>query len=476
MIILIILAAVALRLPGIDKSFQGDEFFSVMDARQFSAIPDALMSDTHPPLYFYALHLWMKAGQSEAFLRILSIIAGTGVCVLAYLIGSTSFGKTAGIVSALIVTVSPVMVWSSQYVRTYSMACFFTVMSVYMLVLFLKSGGRGRVKWVAFVISSAAAIYTFYFSALIIIAENIYIFIFMRRERYFIKNWIISQIAILALYVPWMPFFLYQMSSYVAHPQMVQEAGFYFGGMHVGAIIRSLSGIAGFDPRLLAKGVMSASSYLKIASSAVVAVAGAYGVYLATRYSKLPEFNSEEKRYMALFIILAAAPFTIALFLHQTARIILMSHYFIASFVFLAIVLTALTGRVWSRAGQAAFLSFVLILFAARLACLYQDKEMDLKGAHNYVKALAETGIPVVAPSFGGMFDYYFFDVPKRYTMDSAPAMTISSPEIIVVAYPEKLELTDLNKRFGSSLAKRNYILKDSKRFGDLVVERYSRS
>jgi uncharacterized membrane protein len=473
-ILWIMALAVIVRIIALGKSFQGDEFFSIMDARTFANIPDALLSDTHPPLYFYLLHFWMKISMSEAFLRILSVIPGLGLCLGAYLIGRYAFDEIAGSVSALIVALAPIAVWSSQYIRTYSLAAFFTVFSVFFLIRLLKDEEPGRFDWAGYIACSAMAMYTFYFSALVIIAENVFIATFMRKKE-FLKSWLLSQAAIFALYIPWIPFFYFQRSSYVGHPQMVEQVGFYIGRVHVGALIRSLAGLAGFDPRLFSKHIVSAHGIFVAVSLAIVMAGAILAAWRVVEFFRSAKAGPEKGRTTELLFFLAVLPFLLALFLHQAFGIILMSHYFIASFIFLALFSTAVMVKTLSKKVQLVMLLLVIILYVSRLSGMYQDKEMDFKSAHAYIKVAMAKDTVLVSPSFGGAFDHYFFDIPNRRLMEDPKTPSLLGKDVIAITYPAKLELKNIHKRFNAFVSSRGYRSGSPKAFGDLIVERYTR-
>ncbi|MBN1526120.1 MAG: glycosyltransferase family 39 protein [Candidatus Omnitrophica bacterium] len=469
----VIVLAIGLRLICLDKSFQGDEFLSVQHAmKSVGDIAGNLLADAHPPLYFYLLHAVMRFPWSEEILRLLSVIAGVGMCIAVYMIGKRAMEKEGGLVAAFLVAIAPVTVWSSQYIRTYATAAFFTVFSIYFLMRIMRKEAEEFPSWALFVFFSAASIYTFYFSALVIVAENVFVALFMREDKGFLKKWALSQIFIAALYLPWIPFFIYQRAVYTGHPQLVERIGFYIGNIHIGALIRSLLGIVGFDPRFLAKEAMSAHDALKYASLAGMLISSLAATLLAAKYIRSPKFTRDERKYAYFFLILAAVPFAIAIFLHQAVKIVLMSHYFIASFVFLVLFLVAACRAVLSEKAQYLLLAAVSAVFLSRLVFLYADKEMDLKGAHAYAKAVATRETAIVSPSFGGSFKYYFYDMPNLHQLEDPDVRRIADREIVFISYPEKLESRRCHERFNSFLNGR-YTPVDSKKFGDLTVQRY---
>jgi len=471
----ILALAVIVRIIGLTKCFQGDEFFSVIDARSLAAIPDALLLDTHPPLYFYLLNFWMKISASEAFLRILSIIPGIGLCLAVYLIGRYIFDEMSGIVSALLVALAPIAVWSSQYVRTYSLAAFFTVLSVYFLLRILKEKKASNADWAGYILFSAASIYTFYFSALIIIAENIYMAAYIRKKKFWLK-WLLSQAAVLALYIPWLPYFFFQRSSYVSHPQMIDKVGFYIGRIHVGGIIRSIAGLAGFDPRLYSKRLVSGEGFFVALVVAFVLAGMILAIWRAVEFFRSSKAGPKEGRFVELLFFLAILPFLMALLIHQAFGIVLMSHYFIASFVFLALFFTAVVVKTVSKRTGAVILAIVILLYSSRLFAMYLDNEMDFRSAHSYIKTAMAGETFVVSPSFGGVFDHYFSDIPNRGYMEDLRTFAVLGKDVIAITYPTKFELRRVHDAFKRFLWSHDYVLASSRPAGDLIIERYVKS
>jgi len=276
-----------------------------------------------------------------------------------------------------------------------------------------------------------------------------------------------------ALYMPWLPFFYFQRSSYVGHPQMMNKVGFYIGNIHLGALLRSGAGFIGFDPRLFSKEMMSVHALYKVGGIAAGLALAAIIVWIMVKFFKMPNLKNPEKRFLYLFLILGIVPFLIAIFLHQAAGIILMSHYFIVSFAFFALFLIAVAEKSMSRSVFLLTITLAVLLYALRLAAMYQDKETDFKGAYKYIKKGMAGNTMIVSPSFGGTFDYYFFDLPDRRHMETVSSPASLGADLFVIGYPTKLELKKVNERFMRFVSSPYYNRISSARFGDLIVERY---
>lgn len=160
-----------------------------------------------PPFYHFLLHFWMYIGKSEFILRSFSAIVGVLSIPMIYLVGKELFNEKVGLISALILATSPIHVYYSQITRHYALLVVLSLCSVYYFIKILNNANVTKKTWFGFVSATLMIMYTHYYSFLIIIVENILV-ILSRRERSFYKNWIISQIALVALYLPWIPFML----------------------------------------------------------------------------------------------------------------------------------------------------------------------------------------------------------------------------------------------------------------------------
>ena len=98
------------------ESFWIDEILSVESARG--------PLNLNRPLYFVLLRFWMLLGQSDVWLRSLSVLFGFGSVVLTYCLGRKLASRTAGQMSALLMALSPLVINHSQEVRFYMMSTF----------------------------------------------------------------------------------------------------------------------------------------------------------------------------------------------------------------------------------------------------------------------------------------------------------------------------------------------------------------
>ncbi len=119
-----------------------DEMLSFRDAENFQ-----FTFPYNRPLYFILLQFWMQFGQSEAWLRSLSIPFAIGAIFLTYLLGCRVLGKSTGLMAALMMTLSPLFINHAQEIRFYSLICFLSVAGTLALCYALERPTYPAILW-----------------------------------------------------------------------------------------------------------------------------------------------------------------------------------------------------------------------------------------------------------------------------------------------------------------------------------------
>lgn len=131
-IIGILLLATILRFYQIGtESLWVDEHFSIRDAR-------SLNLGTRP-LYYLLLHLWMKLGTSDAWLRVLSVPFSLASVFLTYLLARRLVSESTARLAAFGMAISPLCVGYAQEIRMYALSTFLTLLGTLMFARFLES-------------------------------------------------------------------------------------------------------------------------------------------------------------------------------------------------------------------------------------------------------------------------------------------------------------------------------------------------
>jgi len=117
--------------------------------------------DVHPPLHFILLNSWTAfAGVSAVSARALSVLFALLTIWVTYRLAVSVFPGEGALLSALLVAVSPYIIFYSRLGRYYSLVTFLYLLSVLLLVRAVRRGNLGW--WLAYAASAAALLYTNY--------------------------------------------------------------------------------------------------------------------------------------------------------------------------------------------------------------------------------------------------------------------------------------------------------------------------
>lgn len=159
-------------------------------------------TDTHPPLYFWIMHIWMnRFGDSVFVIRFFSLLMGLVSIILAYYIGRHLFNEGAGIFSALFVSISAFGVRYSQEARAYSLIMALGLLSWFFVLRFEKYNKDRDLYW--FAVFSALGFYTHYFYFFIPLAQFIYFSCVYINHTGKIRRFYSAFLLSLLLFVPW---------------------------------------------------------------------------------------------------------------------------------------------------------------------------------------------------------------------------------------------------------------------------------
>jgi mannosyltransferase len=234
--------AAALRFYLLDgQSLWGDEGNSVaLSLRDLASITNGAALDIHPPLYYYLLHYWMLVfGSGEIAVRGLSALIGTALVWVTFLAGRRLFGYPTALVAALLSAISPLQIQYSQETRMYALAALLAALSVYLLVRVAQaSDRRAALAWLAaWSVVSAGALYSHYFAATVLLAENLAVGAWLlaavrgpapasgsgsprvRPVLPFAAAWSCAQVLVLIAFLPWLSVMLGQWTNWPAVSQ-----------------------------------------------------------------------------------------------------------------------------------------------------------------------------------------------------------------------------------------------------------------
>lgn len=165
--------------------------------------------DVHPPLYYLLLHAWMSLFGNGLFsIRFMSVVPALGTVALVIWLVRLIATRRAAVLAGLLVALMPIAVRYSQEVRMYSLMGFWLIGATIALVLWVQHPQRQRYL-VFYVLLMTASFYTHYFTALCVMSHWAYL-LALRLSGSGNKlitrpAWWLANVAIVALYVPWIP-------------------------------------------------------------------------------------------------------------------------------------------------------------------------------------------------------------------------------------------------------------------------------
>jgi len=198
-----------------------DEVLTVNIARlPLADLPGALRHDGAPPLFYAALHFWMRLfGDGDVAARALPGVLGVLMIPLAYSCGR-SIGtrtnvdaETAGTSAALITAVSPFAILFSTETRMYTLAMALVLIGHFSLWRALEAPTVRRLALVSVV--TAALLYTHYWCAFLVVVVLAILVVRSLSadsvERRAARAAVAAVVAGCALLTPWLPTLLWQL-------------------------------------------------------------------------------------------------------------------------------------------------------------------------------------------------------------------------------------------------------------------------
>lgn len=151
--------ALALRLVDVQASLWSDEIRTYE-----GAVLPFFEGVTHKvyPLYFMLAHAALYFGDTEALLRLPSVLAGVAGVLALYGLGKAVHGRVAGLLAALLLAVSPYHIAYSREARFYALLMLGGILLLWALHRALRSGGR--VNWGLVAAATAIATLTHLFA------------------------------------------------------------------------------------------------------------------------------------------------------------------------------------------------------------------------------------------------------------------------------------------------------------------------
>ena len=215
--LLVFVAALLPRLIDLGRRpFWLDEVFTLNRA---SLPPAALVQDSftnhHMPSFFLLLSPLTALGDPQLWLRLPSAVFGAAAVMLVYIIGARIAGRTAGLIAALILGLSPSALAFSQEARSYTMEMCLILVSLHGLVLLAldipaasrrwRDPASARAGWVVFIMGSVAALDVLGDGLPWVLTANLAGLALLRQSparRQLLRNFALADLVIAALSAP----------------------------------------------------------------------------------------------------------------------------------------------------------------------------------------------------------------------------------------------------------------------------------
>lgn len=399
-LVLIIAAGAALRVHKLgSESVWLDEAFTIKLSQYTPAgIIEETAKDVHPPLYYFALHYWMKLfGDTEAGARLLSALFGVLAIVIIYKMAARLFGRATALAASALLALSRFHLEFSQEARMYTLLVLLALGSMYFFVRLVE--GRGRLAFPLYVAASALMMYTQVYSVFVIAAQNLFVLVllFASRETFgrVVRRWILAQITLAVLFLPW----LSVLAQQVSHVQR----GFWIPRLGAGFILTTL--------------VMYAGSYVL---SGFLFTLAALAVFAGRRKEVGAEGPLDERLKIYLLLLWLGCSIVLPFLVSQFGPPIFLPKYTIAALP--AFLILAARGLSRLRFHQLRALALVLIVFfsAGVLRNYYAALKKDpWREAVRSFEQVARPGDLVLFNQASGQhpFDYYL----KTEGLDERP-------------------------------------------------------
>lgn len=203
----VLLLALGLRLYAIERqSLWYDEGLTVaLVQRAPGEIMRAAAADVHPPLFYLALHGWVRLfGAGEGAVRSFSAVCGALAAALTAVLGRRWFGAAAGALAGLAAAVSPLGVYYGQEARMYALAALLAACAWLALDLWREAR---RTRWLAlYGLAALAALLTHYFTVTVVAAAGAVGLAWLLARRpprpRALAAWLLLHAALAAAYLP----------------------------------------------------------------------------------------------------------------------------------------------------------------------------------------------------------------------------------------------------------------------------------
>jgi mannosyltransferase len=168
-------AALSLRVIGLSENrLWLDELLSVNFSHHGLAevLITVVRFDTHTPLYYLQLAVWMLFGTSDEYLMLNSVLWGVLGVISLYIVAERMMRPAAAFLAGMLLAVSPAAVFYSQQVRMYSFVMFLCIISFHCSLRFIET--RKTSDLLATLLAMLAVVYSHGAGLIMIVGVSAY--------------------------------------------------------------------------------------------------------------------------------------------------------------------------------------------------------------------------------------------------------------------------------------------------------------
>ena len=352
-----------LRTLNLNKGISGDEGIlsdiAKLDLNQMFEVIKQI--DVYPPVSHILVHHWMFFSQSEVWIRMYFVLFGMGVCVLIYLIGKEYINERFGILALAISAFSPLLIFTSQFIRSYGDSAFWMLLSTFYLLKIIKGKDSGIV-WAFYLLSIIVSLYTFYFSVFIIFAQFLLLIIFKRRERKVLLRSIFVYFLAGLAFLPWLPIAVKQLTCTPIFNNWANK-GFHVARLPLGIWTRNIFSLFGFDPyfMIFQGGIIKHFSKSLLMGMVILTVIGLiFFMYYILKYLK--KLFPRDKTLMWFFIFLIFIPLVLSWVCGEILNFRLNAKYLVILHIFFIVLVSVFVYGLWLNKSTRALLALIAIL------------------------------------------------------------------------------------------------------------------
>lgn len=162
------------------ESLWYDELYTVWSSRlPLGSLVQEQAAARHPPVYYLLGHFWFSLFPGDTGVRLISWAAGVAVIYLTYLTGKELFSRNVGLWAAALAAISPFLIWYSREATFYSWLTFISLLSFYLLLRAINSGGV--LRWLGYSLAASLTLFSYFFSP-VLLAAQLGVFLLLRNK------------------------------------------------------------------------------------------------------------------------------------------------------------------------------------------------------------------------------------------------------------------------------------------------------